>query len=288
MQPNEAQADNRLNLVELLAKELNKGKLVLPGFPDILMRVRKALADPNCNVNTITKIVTAEPLLTARILRISNSAALRAAAGEIKDPRNAVARLGFTLVQSATVTFAAEQMKIAHRYEKSKHRFQTVWDRSIHVAAIAYVLAKRFTKLNPDEALLTGLMHAIGKVYILARAEDYPELFEDDAELESVLASWYVPIGEAVLQGWDFPDEITAAVAAQLDAEREVEEQMDLADVLIVALPLPPLLGSDDDVALSLQATRAELRLGLSAQLCTEVLAEAAEQIEDLRQTLGH
>ena len=282
------QADGSFSFVELLAKELNRGKPEVPGFPDVVMRVRRALDDPNANVNSITKIISAEPILTAKILRIANSAALRPATGQIKDPRNAVARMGFSLVQSATVAFAAEQMRTANRYQAAKEHFQEIWDRSIYVASIAYVLAKRCTKLNPDEALLAGLMHAIGKIYIISRAEEHPELFEDDAALRSVLSGWYVPTGEAILQGWEFPEEIITAVGAQLDFERDVPEVPELADVLIVALPLPAVLHDPEQLAATLELTRAEFRLGLATEACTEAVIEADEQIQELRSALGH
>lgn len=277
----------RFSFVELLASELNKGKPEVPGFPDVVMRVRRALDDPNANVDSITKIVSAEPILTARILRIANSAALRPATGQIKDPRNAVARMGFTLVQSATVAFAAEQMRIANRYEAAKQMFKNVWDRSIHVGAIAHVLAKRCTKLNADEALLSGLMHSIGKIYIVSRAEDHPELFADRSELESVLQDWYVATGQAILQGWDFPEEIVSAVAAQLDIERDIGEQLDLGDVLMVALPLPSVLHDEATLAKTLEATRADRRLGLSLDDTAAILIEADEQIKEMRSALG-
>ena len=285
--PASSSSNGRFGFVELLAKELNRGKPEVPGFPDVVMRVRRALDDPNANVDSITKIISAEPVLTARILRIANSAALRPATGQIKDPRNAVARMGFTLVQSATVAFAAEQMRIANRYAAAKELFAAVWDRSIHVAAIAYVIAKRCSRLNPDEALLTGLMHSIGKIYIIARAEEHPDLFEDRAELDAILADWYVATGEAILQGWEFPEEVVTAVGAQLDPEREIGGSAHLADVLLVALPIPSAAGEEAALSAVLAQTQAQLRLGLTLEKCQALLAEADEQIRELRSALG-
>jgi HD-like signal output (HDOD) protein len=287
MESSKAQVGNHFSFVELLAKELSKGNLEVPGFPDVVMRIRSVLDDPNCDANMISKIVSGEPVLTARLIRMANSAALKPAATTIRDPRTAIARMGFALVHSATVAFAAEQMRQAQKYEKAKLHFDEIWRRSTDVAAIAYVLARRFArKLNPDEALLAGLMHAIGKLYIISRAEDYPDLFENDAELNSVLTDWYVPTGESILQSWKFPEEIVAAVAAQLDTEREPAETIELADVMVVALPLPAVLGRPEDMAPVLEATRAGQRLGLTTEQCLEALAEAGEQIDELRQAL--
>lgn len=287
MQATEGANNRRFSFVELLAKELSAGNPEVPGFPDVVMRVRRALDDPNCNVNTVTQIISSEPVLTARLMRVANSAALRPATGQIKDPRSAVARLGFKLVHSATVAFAAEQMRIAHRYEAAKKRFGAIWRHSTHVAAVAFVVAKRCTRLNPDEALLSGLIHAIGKLYIVSRAEEYPELFENEAELEAVLAEWYVPTGQAILEGWDFPAEIVAAVAAQLDVERESHAGPDLGDVLVVALPLAAALSSGQDVRDVLERTRAAARLRTTPEACLASVESAREEIDDLRRALG-
>jgi HD-like signal output (HDOD) protein len=287
MQTSEAPASRRFSFVELLAKELSAGNPEVPGFPDVVMRIRRGLDDPNCNVNSVTKIIQNEPVLTAKLIRVANSAALKPASGQIKDVRNAVARLGFKLVHSATVAFAAEQMRIAHRYEAAKKQFTVIWQNSTYVAATAFILAKRCTSLNPDEALLAGLIHAIGKLYIISRAEEYPDLFENQAELDSVLTDWYVPTGQAILQGWDFPADIVTAVAAQLDADRENEGPADLGDVLFVALQLPASLSNDADLTATLERTGAALRFGLSPEDCFKKVQDAREQIDDLRKALG-
>lgn len=287
METSQPAVGNGFSFVELLAKEVSSGNLEVPGFPDVVMRIRRVLDDPDCDANKVTKVVSGEPVLTTRLLRMANSAALKPAAGQIRDVRNAVARLGFSLVQSATVSFAAEQMRQAQKYEAAKAHFDDIWRRSTHVAATAYILARRCCRrLNPDEALLTGLIHAIGKLYILSRAEDHPGLFETEGELDAVLSDWYVPTGESILRSWDFPDEIIEAVAAQLDADRDPGEDVTLADVMLVALPLPAVLGRPDDMVPVLEATRAGARLGLATDECIVVLEEAAEQIEDLRSTL--
>jgi HD-like signal output (HDOD) protein len=287
MEASSAAVSSTFKFVEHLAKEISKGELEVPGFPDVVMRIRRTLDDPDCDANKITKVITGEPVLTARLIRMANSAALKPAVGEIKDPRSAVARLGFSLVHGATVAFAAQQMRHAQKYESAKVLFDDIWQRSTDVAAISYVLVRRCCKrLNPDEALLAGLIHSIGKLYIVSRAQDFPDLFESDEQLAGLLSDWYVQTGEAILQSWDFPEEIVIAVAAQLDTGREPEELVTLADVLHIAVPLPAVLGNPDAMLEVLQATRAGERMGLTTEQCLEVLAEACEQIDALRETL--
>ncbi len=72
------------------------------------------------------------------------------------------------------------------------------------VAAFAFVLARTCTKVNPDEAMLTGMMHGIGKLYILTRAIDHPELFNSETALNDIIDEWHAGIGKAILENWEF------------------------------------------------------------------------------------
>ena len=74
------------------------------------------------------------------------------------------------------------------------------------VAAFAYVLARNCTKVNPDEAMLTGMMHGIGKLYVLTRVIDHPELFASNTMLNQIIGEWHASIGRAILENWNFPE----------------------------------------------------------------------------------
>ena len=54
--------------VQFLAQELSSGKVELPSFPDIAIKVRKVLADDNVNLDMVLRVVGSEPTLAARLL----------------------------------------------------------------------------------------------------------------------------------------------------------------------------------------------------------------------------
>ncbi|MEO8315525.1 MAG: HDOD domain-containing protein, partial [Pseudomonadota bacterium] len=62
--------------VQSLALEMSAGKIEIPSFPDVAVRIRKVLADDNCDAGQVAKIVSAEPAMAARLLQVANSAAL--------------------------------------------------------------------------------------------------------------------------------------------------------------------------------------------------------------------
>ena len=97
--------------VQALASELSKGKVDLPSFPDIALRVRKVLTDEDVSQEMVVRVVGSEPALAARLMQIANSAALNFSGKPITELRTAIARMGFNMVRSAAIAFAMSQLK---------------------------------------------------------------------------------------------------------------------------------------------------------------------------------
>ncbi len=117
-----------------------------------------------------------------------------------------------------------------------EHYLKDLWERSMLVAASAYVLARNCTDVNPDEAMLTGMMHGIGKLYVLTRATDHPELFISDTTLNEIIRDWHASIGKAILENWDFSESMAQAVGEQEDLSRDEPGPPNLSDVIAVAI----------------------------------------------------
>src|SRR3546814_9810847 len=76
------------------------------------------------------------------------------------------------------------------------------WQQSVDVAAAAQVLAAQCTLLNPEMAMLAGLVHDIGTLAILRLAESHQAVLDDQQELDNVLDVLSPRIGCLVLQAW--------------------------------------------------------------------------------------
>jgi HD-like signal output (HDOD) protein len=279
--------DHKLNFVQSLADDLSKGSIELPAFPDVVIRLRQILEDENSTTPQIVQLLTAEPVLAARLLQMANSAALRGVASEMTDLSAVVNRLGRNMVRNSAMAYAMKQMRETQKLESAQSYLEELWNDSTHLAALCYVLAKKLTKLNPEQALLVGLLHGIGKLYILAQAEDHPELFDDTAHLSEILDGWHAAIGSAILEAWNFPEEVSGSVAKYQETEREHDGQTDLTDILIVAHLLGAFLRQDSDAELQLENVPAAKHLAISATELGGVLQQAEEQIAALRSALG-
>src|SRR6202022_3823782 len=144
-----------LAFLQNLATEVSEGSIDLPCFPDVVVRISTALADPNTTTEHTVTIVGAEPRLAARLLQTANSAAFNHSGKPLTDLRTAITRLGHQLVQSAAMAFAMQHMKDEESLRSIAKPLSDLWKESISVALICQVLAKR-TKVSADEAFLTG------------------------------------------------------------------------------------------------------------------------------------
>jgi len=288
MEAASAERNEKFSLVQQLAKDLSGGDLELASFPDIALRIRKALNDEMCTTDHIVQILGAEPVLAAKILAISNSAALRPSADPITDLPMAVNRIGRSMVRNAAMSFAIAQTEKGYSLKEAKACLDRLWDECAHVAALCYVLTKKYTPLNPDEALLVGLMHGVGKLYILGRAEEHPGLFVDEEELIGIMNEWHAGIGSAIIEKWGFADYVASAVADYKDLERDSgEAAADYTDILTIACLLSEFVRSETDMEVQLDNIPASKHLKLTSADIMPTLQASNDQIKSLRHALG-
>src|ERR1700735_3070551 len=93
------QGDVAFTFVQAVAAELSGGKVELPGFPHIVMRVQKVLADETADSARIVRVIGSEPVLATQLVRMANSAALNPGGTKVTDLRAAVARVGIDTVR---------------------------------------------------------------------------------------------------------------------------------------------------------------------------------------------
>ena len=272
--------------VRSLSVELSGGRVELPSFPDVAVRVRRALADDSSTVDQVVRIVGSEPALAARLLKMSNSAMLNRSGKQITDLRTAVNRMGHNMVRSAAISFAMAQIRSASKLKGLEQFLEDLWESSTHVAALSYLLAAKFTKLNPDEAMLAGLLHGIGKMYIVTRAEKHPLLFMHTETMNDMVRDWHAAIGKAILENWEFSESMADAVSMQDDLSRESEDPSNLSDVVATAILMASFTTDAAGLAMTMQGSPVIDRMQLTAAKAEVIMRESAVEIANLRQAL--
>ena len=275
-----------LAFLQKLATEVSKGTVDLPCFPDVVVRISHALADPSTTSDKVVTIVGAEPRLAARVLQTANSAAFNSSGKPLTDLRSAITRLGQQMVQSTAMSYAMQQMKNEASLRSIAEPLTELWNKSIAVAAICKLVAAR-TKVSADEAFLTGLLHGIGKLYIMARAVSADNGLGSEQSWMELISGWQASIGEAVLQSWGFAEEMCEAVGDQNDVDRRWKHEARLVDVLIASLVLSDSRKTPEPRNFATEGVNAFLSIGVTPADCCAILERADEEIRLIHEALA-
>ena len=275
-----------LQFLRSLAAEVSRGTVNLPCFPDVVIRIREALADPEASLAQTVKILGAEPRLAARLLQAANSAAFNHSSKPVTDLRAAITRLGHRAVQSSAMAFAVQQLRLAPALRAIAKPLHQLWEESISVASICQVIARR-THVNPDEAFLTGLLHGIGRLYVMVRAVGKQNNLYANPSFVEMVEGWHPAIGKTVLENWGFAEAMSDAVGSQADYDHAGRFEADLTDILIVSIVLAVVLRQPGPQRIDMSGIHSFQRFGFTAQDCTEILKHAQYQLGSLHAELG-
>jgi len=224
-----------------LIKALQQDKLTLPTLPEVALKVREVVQDPDADINSITKVLSNDAALSARIIKVANSPLLRGA-NPIQDIKMAVSRLGLNYTANLATGLAMEQMFQATS-DIVDTRMRDVWSKSTEIAGMCHVLCRAYTRLQPDQATLAGLIHKIGVLPILKFAEEvHTELLDNAATLDLVINDLQGDVGTLILKTWDFPPDLIIVPREHINFQRKVASA-DYADLVMIA-NLQGLIGS--------------------------------------------
>ncbi|HEX6636810.1 MAG TPA: HDOD domain-containing protein [Steroidobacteraceae bacterium] len=279
-------AEARDRFTQGITSELAGDLIELPSFPEIALRVRKALGNPDIAVDDVVRMVSAEPSLAVRLLQLANSVALNPAGQRITLLRMAIARVGFNLACSATIAFAMSQMRRAEAWRGLEARFRELWEESAHLAAMSHAVAKRVRNVNADLAMLAGMLHAMGKLFVLTRISRFPELMSSPAHYAELERAWHPHVTRSILTRWEVNADVVAAASEFENAIQSRWGEGDLRDTLFAARYLCTLPGEDPNPDAGVFSTPPFKRLGLDPGTCGEVLAASATEIASLHAAL--
>lgn len=265
-----------------LSQELEQGELRFPTSMEVTMRVLEALDDPDMDLGRMSAMVSAEPLLAARTVALANSAWYNPGGRLVTDVPKALVRIGFGKLRALAMAVAAEQL--IHRDVLSPFQplIRRLWGHCVDVAATAFVLARRCTKLDRDAAFFAGMVHDIGQFFLLARVWEYPEMLSDESPLSDLVRVWHASIGRAVLSAMGMPQELVDAVddPELYGGEWPPQSITDLVFIAnLVAETRNPFSPGAEDVR---QGLAKAATLGLDEERLAAVLVESAEERQSL------
>jgi hypothetical protein len=279
---------NRREIFQRIAADAARGGAVFPTHADVALKVQRALDDPDCSVEQAAKLIMAEPLLATRVVAMANSVVYNRSGRDLADIGQAVSRLGFRVVRSLATAVAVRQLSAAPTEPRYRAMAVQLWEHTAHVAALAHVIARRATKLDPEAAFFAGIVHEVAGFYLLSRAHEFPELFAGDPG--NWMAAWKgeseAAVGRAVLKSLGVPDPAQDAVEAYWQGYLALPP-VSLGDTLLLAENLAP-------VSSPLQSAERDSRVGADGSLdvvlgdatLVDILKESADEVSALTGSL--
>jgi len=268
--------------VNELIDDLESGQLQLPTLPEVALRVRDVVDDENANAHQIADIIAQDAALSARLIQVANSPLYRGR-NEIDRLDMVISRLGSKLVRNLVTSQVMKQMFQATHDAVDTH-LRAVWEHSVQVAAISRVLAGQCAGISADQAMLAGLLHDIGTLPILYRAEERTELLETPGLLDHLISSLHTRVGSAILRHWKFPEALVEVAEQHEDLTRHHAGGPDLVDVVQVA-NLQSHMGSDHALAqVDWTQVAAFHQLGLDDDVDEIELTDRVEEIEEVQE----
>ncbi len=196
----------------------------LPPLPEAVQRLLTLARDPEAEFRDITRVIETDQTLTARVLKVANSA-LYGVARRVETVRQASVLLGKNGILSIAVGGAVLSLtsKIKEPWPGEPAAF---WRHSVGVASMARALAKRLKSQDPESAFVAGLLHDIGKLVMLNHFGGlYAQVLmaaEYGTEPLHLLERQFVEtdhaiVGRALCLHWKLPATLTRSVAEHHD-----------------------------------------------------------------------
>lgn len=275
-------------IAKQILKDVESDRLVVPSLPEVITRIRQAINDQKRGTQQIAKLIQLDPGLTARLIQIANSSSHR---GDypIDTCQMAITRLGLRTTRNLVTCLVMHNIFNAESPKLHK-RIRTLWKHSCKVAAIAYVLAKvNKGQLDPDKALLAGLIHDIGVLPILHYAADYPELLKNETLFSDLVHDLRGKLGRHILEKWDFDPELLPVPEGAEDWQYSHGDRIDFVDVVIVA-QIHSKFGAEKESEIPVLADLPAFKKMSIAQLgpgaSVELLHEAQDEVQAMVQML--
>lgn len=201
----------------------------------VILRLKNVMSDPDVPYKDVIDVLKTDVVVSSKIVRSANAASFHGH-GEIKDIDKAVFRLGLTAVRRISLGVAMSQLSHSRETLVFASLSRLVWLHSLRVAASAHVIAREFTKVNPDEAFFTGLVLNIGAFYLLYKASSHAELHGAQEDLKAAVMEHYLALSRKIVSYLEMPTSMIEAIdIKQYQGQSQLVKPRSLREIIHVS-----------------------------------------------------
>ena len=199
-------------------KEMVAGVINLISLPEICVRVNTALEDPAHTHKQLGEIITHDPALTARILRIVNSAYYNFP-NKIELVSRAISIIGEDDLRG--LVLATSALEVFNKIPNQLLNMELFWQHSVFTGIVARLLSKQCNILHGERLFIAGLLHDIGKLILYYKEPKISqdvllEASESDGSLvhaeNKILGFTHADVGAELMAAWQLADSLKTII----------------------------------------------------------------------------
>jgi HD-like signal output (HDOD) protein len=215
----------------------------LPSLPSTYFEVLKQVESPRASAQNIGEVIARDPVVTARLLQMVNSASL-ALSQKITDPVEAVSLLGMETVKSLVLCLQVFSQN--DEAKKAGISFDRLWAHSYAVANVArkIVLSHNGDSRMANDAFTAGLLHDVGRIVVASNLpEEYAAVIAAARKNNSALIDeeaaqlgvTHAAVGAYLLSLWGMPAPLVEAAALHHTPSHTFTREFSLLTVIHAA-----------------------------------------------------
>ena len=224
--------DKEHNALLHISKRIEDGTLALPRMPEVVRKIDLAMSNENASMKEICSLIQYEPSISARIMQIANSPLIRGISN-ITSLQSAVTRIGIDMVRNLVLCMGIKD-SYSVRTSLLRNKMKQIWDDNTAISMYAYALAKHL-RMDADNAMITGMLHSIGKLPIIDYANSHPEVVSETRVLDYLIDTLHKPLGIKIIRHWDFDDKYIDVIENYDNFDKPHPGDIDLVDIITLA-----------------------------------------------------
>ncbi len=209
-----------------------ENKLRLPSLPDIAFKLQEAV-QKDIGIKQAVDIIQLDPPIVAKLIQVANSP-LYSTGVPANNCLDAVSRIGLDATRNLVMGISLKQLFNCTDPDLMKG-MHAVWKNSLYVSSLSFVLAQDCSGVNPEDALLAGLISDIAAIPLLHFAEQFPDEYPSSKDLLASLPYLRAPVGALVLHTLGFSEQLTRIPYNAENWLYDSGPELTLDDIVILA-----------------------------------------------------
>ncbi|MBC2709663.1 MAG: HDOD domain-containing protein [Desulfosarcina sp.] len=260
----------------------------LPTLPHILLKLFEACNRDSVNLDEIAALVSKDPSLSAKILKLVNSAYF-GLPQKVQEINHAVVLVGTSGIKNMAIC-ACVYEAFPKPKKNGLFNLKEFWWHSLSCAFLSKNIAAKMKSCQSDEAFVSGLLHDIGKVVLWvnfnAAYEDILENCRNDGqrliEGEARLGATHCEVAAWLLNRWNFQTMISDSVRYHHESPVRIAQALPMTQIVYIA----NFLCQNAEAKINEGVVLAQKILGFSSEECDAFIEKSGQEAKDVADAL--